>query len=165
MNTPRYLAYCGYTIVVGCVVGCAWFILVLALSGESEGSVVLEGHFSDFGAYFYMVLLCLFDSFMVGWFPALLFGAFLHFVMFRFGWMKFWQWALVGAGMAWPLFIVGGWIAKSNFLSIFTIGLGLLRNMSSKTWLAAICGAIVALILRPLAIRWANPLAAAKQPA
>jgi hypothetical protein len=158
MDTPRYLAYCGYSIVVGCVVGCVWFILVLAVSGESEGSVVLVGSLD-------LLPLLLFDSLMVGWLPALLFGAFLHFVMFRFGWMKFWQWALVGAGMAWPLFIVGGWSAKSNFLSLFALGLGLLRNMSSQTWLAAICGAIVALILCPLATRWANPLAAAKQPA
>ena len=115
MDTPRYLAYCGYTIVVGCVVGCVWFMVVATMSGESEGAVALGGHFSDFGGYFSIVLLYLFDSFMVGWFPALLFGAFLHFVMFRFGWMKFWQWALVGAAMAWPLFIVGGSIAKSNF--------------------------------------------------
>ena len=29
--------------------------------------------------------------------------------------MKFWQWALVGAAIAWPLLMVGGWIAKSEF--------------------------------------------------
>jgi len=152
MDTPRYLAYCGYSIVVGCVVGAFWFNVITFTGSKDSG-------------FFTLFPLLLFDSFLVGWFPALLFGAILHFVMFRFGWMKFWEWALVGAGMAWPLFIAGGWIAKSNFLSLFTLGLGLLRNMSSKTWLAAICGAIVALLLRPLAIRWANPLPPVRQPA
>ncbi len=152
MDTPRYLAYCGYTIVVGCVVGAFWFN-VITFNGSKD-----SGFFTLFPLY-------LFDSFLVGWFPALLFGACLHFVMFRFGWMKFWQWALVGAAIAWPFFIVGGWIAKSGIFFILSFGLGLLRNMSSNTWPAAICGAIVALILHPLAIRWANPLAAAKQPA
>jgi hypothetical protein len=152
MHTPRYLAYCGYTILVGCVVGAFWFNVITFAGSKDSG-------------FFTLLPLYLFDSFLVGWFPALLFGAFLHFVMFRFDWMKFWQSALVGAVMAWPLFIVGGWIAKSNLFSIFTLGLGLLRNMSSTTWPAAICGAIAALLLRPLAIRWANPLVAAKQTA
>jgi hypothetical protein len=152
MKTPRYLAYCGFSIVAGCVVGSLWFTAIMCFEAKD---------LSVFDLY----LLFLFDSFLFGWFPALLFGAFLHFVMFRFGWMKFWQWALVGACMAWTFFIAGGWIAKSGFLSILSLGLGFLRNSSSKTWPAAICGAIVALVLRPLAIRWANPLPAGKQTA
>ena len=152
MGTPRYLAYCGYTIVVGCVVGAFWFNVISYAVNKESG-------------FFSLLPLYLFDSFLVGWFPALLFGALLHFVMFRFGWMKIWQWALAGAGMAWLLFVVGGWIATSKVFFVFSFGLELLRNMSTKTWPAAICGAVVALILRPLAIRWANPLTVAKQPA
>jgi hypothetical protein len=152
MDTTRYLAYCGYTIVVGCVAGAFWFN-VITYAGSKE-----SGFFTLFPLY-------LVDSFLVGWFPALLFGTFLHVVMLRLGWWKSWQWALVGAGMAWSLFVAGGWIAKSGVFSILGLGLAILRGMSNKLWPAAICGAIVALILRPLAIRWANPLAPAKQTA
>jgi hypothetical protein len=148
MDTPRYLAYCGYTIVAGCVVGAFWFSVIIFAK--------------DLG-FFILLPLYLFDSFLFGWFPALLFGVLLHFVMFRFGWMKFWQWALAGAGTPWPLFIIGAWLAKSGIASILGLGAVILRNMSSKTWPAAVCGAIVALILRPLAIRWANPLSPVKQ--
>jgi hypothetical protein len=152
MDTPRYLAYCGYSIVVGCVVAAFWFNVITFTGSKDSG-------------FFTLFPLVLFDSFLVGWFPALLFGAFLHFVMFRFGWIKFWQWVLVGAVMAWPLFVAGAWIAKSGMFSILSLGLGLLRNSSTKTWPAAICGAIVASLLRPMAIRWANPLPSARQPA
>jgi len=153
MKTPLYLAYCGYAIIAGCTIGCAWFMVIMSVESKSW----------EIFAVFPLYLLWLFDSFLFGWFPALLFGAFLHFVMFRLGWMKVWQWALVGAGMAWALFVAGGWIAKLGIVLILSMGLGLLRNMSSKTWPAAICGAIVALILRPLAIRWVNPLKPLKQ--
>jgi hypothetical protein len=155
MREPLYLAYYGYAIVAGCVVGCVWFMVIVSVESKNW----------DIFAVFPLYELWLFDSFLFGWFPALLFGMFLHFVMFRFGWLKFWQWALVGACMAWTLFVVGGWMAKSDVLSILSLGLGLLRNGSSHSWPAAICGSIVALVLRPLAIRWANPLAPAKQTA
>jgi hypothetical protein len=134
------------------VVAAFWFNVITFTGSKDSG-------------FFTLFPLVLFDSFLVGWFPALLFGAFLHFVMFRFGWIKFWQWVLVGAVMAWPLFVAGAWIAKSGMFSILSLGLGLLRNSSTKTWPAAICGAIVASLLRPMAIRWANPLPSARQPA
>jgi len=152
MKLPFIFAFCGIAIVTGCVVGCVWFMVIMSIGSKNWGVLTLFP-------------LLLFDSFLVGWFPALLFGVFLPFVMFRFGWLKFWQWALAGACMAWTLFVVGGWIAKSDALSILGLGLGILRNLASQSWPAAICGSIVAVALRPLAIRWANPLAEAKQTA
>jgi hypothetical protein len=106
--------------------------------------------------------LYIFDSFLVGWFPALLFGSLLHFLMFRFQWPKLWQWMLSGAGLAWILFWFCGWIAKTGLLSLLVLGIGLLRNLSHQTWPAAIFGAMTAAILHVVAMKWAKPVATAQ---
>jgi len=144
MATRRYLAYCGFTIVAGCVVGSLWFTAIMYFEAKDLSALGL------YPLYF-------FDSFLVGWFPALLFGSLLQFVMFRFRWTTVWQWMLSGAGLAWILYWLGGWIAKAGLLSLLLLGLGLLRNLSHQTWPAVFCGAVTAAMLRPVAIKWANP--------
>ncbi len=133
MKIPFFFAFCVVGVVAGCVIGALWFTTLMSVQSNEWGIFILFP-------------LNLFDSFLFAWFPALLFGAILHFVMFRLGWMKVWQWALVG-----------GWVARSGALPLLLLGLGILRNLSNWTWPAAICGAITATILHPLARRLADP--------
>ena len=114
-----------------------------------------------------MVLICSPYTFLIhSWLDGFLryFSAqCLCFLMFRFAGRNYgngcWQ-----AG-AWPgfFFIVGGLIEKAGLVSILTLGVGLLKNLSRHTWPAAISGAIAAAdIFTRLAMRWAKPVAAPK---
>jgi len=135
MKEPQYLLYCFVAILVGCPIGALWF---------EYGMPAKNGDYS-----FVLLPLTIFDSFLVGWFPALLFGALLHYSMQRLGRMKLWQWLLSGAFLAWGLFSIAAWSEKVDreLLPFLLGGVGLLKNTYGHTWPAAICGAVTASIL------------------
>src|SRR4029077_7710609 len=136
MKEPRYLLFCLISIIVSCPIGAIWFELALAAKDNAHKP-------------FELFPLTILDSFLVGWFPALLFGALLHYSLQRIVWGKLWQWILSGALLAWSLFQIGVLIEKvePEFLSFLLSGLMLLRKAYDHTWPAAICGAIVAAVL------------------
>jgi hypothetical protein len=144
MKEPRYLLYCLVAIIVGCPIGALWFELAFAAKSGGDHSFELFG-------------LLILDSFLVGWFPALLFGALLHFSMQRLGWMKLWQWTLSGAFLAWGLFFAGVQLLRIDpeLLPFLLMGTTLLKAAFGQTWPAAICGAIVSTVLYCVASRFA----------
>jgi len=136
VRKPHYILFCLVTILVGCSVGAIWFELALA---------VKDGTYRPFA----LLPLTIFDSFLVGWFPALFFGALLHFSMQKMRWFKLWQWMLGGGFLAWVLFWLGAWIGKADvaFFTLLLLGVTLLKNMMGHAWPAAISGGIVSAIL------------------
>jgi hypothetical protein len=144
MREPRYLLFCLFSLVVGCPVGAVWFELALAAK---------KPEYPPFGLF----QLTIFDSFLFGWFPALLFGALLHYLMQRLHWEKLWQWAVGGGLLAWGLFVAGAQVAKLNvgLFSFLLLGVALLKNISGHTWPAAICGAVVSTVLYFVATKFA----------
>jgi hypothetical protein len=144
MREPRYLLFCLLSLVVGCPVGAVWFELALAAK---------DREYSPFA----LLPLSIFDSFLVGWFPALLFGALLHYLMQQLQWRKLWQWTIGGGFLAWGLFLAGAQAAKPDvgLLRLFFMGITLLKNISGHTWPAAICGAVVSAALYFVAAKFA----------
>jgi hypothetical protein len=139
MVLRRYRLSCFFTIRVGCPIGALWFSLEMAAKDKDFSNFVLFP-------------LTLFDSFLVGWFPALLFGALLPYIMDRLGWTKFLEWSLGGGFLAWLLFIAGVQLAKIDrgLFSILLLGVALFKSMFQQTWPAAICGAIVSAVFHLL---------------
>jgi len=136
MKEPPYLLHCFIAIIVGCPLGAFWFELAMAAKyGRHDPRILLP--------------LTIFDSFLVGWFPALLFGSLLHDSMQRWGWSKLWQWVLSGAFLTWAHYYIGTGIEKADrgFLSFPLGGITLLNNTFDHAWPAAICGAIVSAVL------------------
>jgi hypothetical protein len=136
MKEQRYLLYCFVAIIVGCPIGALWFEMGMAVKNGSDHP-------------FASLPLTIFDSFLVGWFPALLFGALLHYLMQRLGWTKLWQWVLGGTFLAWGLFFAGVQVLKivPGLLSFLLMGVTLLKKVFEQTWPAAICGAIASAVL------------------
>jgi hypothetical protein len=81
VKPPHYILFCFAAVIVGCPAGAVWFELALAAK---------ESGYQPFALF----PLTLFDSFLFGWFPALLFGAILHFWMQKMRWTLLWQWVL-----------------------------------------------------------------------
>jgi hypothetical protein len=70
MKEPRYFLDCTVAIVAGCPLGALWLARATG-NGRHDPLVALP--------------VTIFDSFLVGWFPALLYGALLHYSMQRLG--------------------------------------------------------------------------------
>jgi hypothetical protein len=136
MKEPQYLLFCLLSIIVSCPMGAVWFAWALAAKDTAPKP-------------FALFPLTIFDSFLVGWFPALLFGVLLHDSFERLVWGELWQWILSGAVLAWGLFEIGVLIekVKPEFLSFLLLGLTLLRKGYDSTGAATICGAIVSAVL------------------
>jgi hypothetical protein len=136
MKEPRYLLFCLFSILVSGPLDAVWFEWAFAAKANAHKP-------------FALFPLTIFDSFLVGWFPALLFGVLLHYSFERLVGGKLWQWILSGAVLAWGLFEMGVLIEKvePEFLSFLLLGLTLLRKGHDYRWPAAICGTIVSAVL------------------